>query len=280
MPDVKKCQLTIHGDDRGSLIAVENGKNIPFEIRRVYYIFGTHADVARGFHAHRKLQQMLVATSGSVELRWEYDEQKGSTILNSPTEGLLIEGLVWREMHNFSPDCVLMVLASEYYDEADYIRDYDVFLQETAMAHVMIHPTSDVQTRCIGRNTTIWQFCVVLSGARIGSACNICSHCFIENGAVIGNKVTVKCGVNIWNGVTLEDNVFVGHNTAFCNDRYPKSKNAARFKLEGILVRKGATIGANAVILPGVTIGENALIGAGAIVTKNVPAGSVIKGTY
>lgn len=133
----------------------------------------------------------------------------------------------------------------------------------------MIHKLADVQSNDIGEDTNIWQFCVVLNGAKIGSGCNICSNCFIENDVIIGDNVTIKNGVNIYNGIRIEDDVFIGSNAVFCNDRYPKSKNK-NFKLEPILVKKGASIGANATILPGVTIGENALIGAGAIITKDV----------
>lgn len=143
----------------------------------------------------------------------------------------------------------------------------------------MIHPLSDVQSKNIGTNTNIWQFCVVLSGAKIGKNCNICSHCFIENEVVIGDNVTIKCGVQIWDGMVLEDNVFIGSNATFCNDRYPKSHNKD-WKMERIVIKKGATVGANATILPGITIGENALIGAGAIVTKDVPAGMIVKGKF
>ena len=133
----------------------------------------------------------------------------------------------------------------------------------------MIHSLSDVQSKNIGENTNIWQYCVILKGAKIGKNCNICSHCFIENEVVIGDNVTIKNGVSLYDGITVEDDVFIGPNAAFCNDKYPKSKNKD-FKLEGILVKKGASIGANATILPGVTIGKNALIGAGAIITKDV----------
>lgn len=133
----------------------------------------------------------------------------------------------------------------------------------------MIHSLSDVQSTNIGENTNIWQFCVILKGAKIGNNCNICSHCFIENDVVVGNNVTVKCGVQLWDGIVIEDDVFIGPNVTFCNDKYPKSKNKD-FKLEPVIVKKGASIGANATILPGITIGENALVAAGAIVTKNV----------
>ena len=140
----------------------------------------------------------------------------------------------------------------------------------------MIHPLSDVQSRNIGENTNIWQFCVVLPNAVIGDNCNICSHCFIENDVKIGNNVTVKCGVQLWDGVEIEDNVFIGPNVTFCNDKYPKSGNK-NFKLEKVIIKKGASIGANATILPGVTIGENALIGAGAIVTKDINCNQLFK---
>ncbi len=139
---------------------------------------------------------------------------------------------------------------------------------------VFIHQLSDVQSENIGNGTKIWQFCVVLPDAKIGNDCNICSHCFIENQVVIGNRVTVKCGVQLWDGVTLEDNVFIGPNVTFCNDKYPKSHNK-NFELEPVTIKRGASIGANATILPGVTIGENAMIAAGAVVTKNVPANTL-----
>jgi acetyltransferase-like isoleucine patch superfamily enzyme len=142
---------------------------------------------------------------------------------------------------------------------------------------VFIHPTSDVQTQEIGEGSTIWQFCVVLEAAKIGKNCNINSHCFIENNVVIGNNVTIKSGVQLWDGIILEDNVFIGPNVTFANDRHPKSKNT-NFKLEKTLVKKGASIGANATILPGVTIGENALVGAGSVITKNVPSSKTVVG--
>lgn len=140
-----------------------------------------------------------------------------------------------------------------------------------------IHRLSDVQTKEIGNGTKIWQFCVVLEGAKIGDNCNICSHCFIEGQAIIGNNVTLKEGVHVWNGVIIEDDVFIGPNATFCNDKFPKSKNKD-FKLLKTVVKKGASIGANATILPGLVIGEGALIGAGAVVTKDVPDGAVFIG--
>ncbi len=143
----------------------------------------------------------------------------------------------------------------------------------------MIHQLSDVQTTKIGKNTNIWQFCVVLKNAQIGENCNICSHCFIENDVKIDNNVTIKCGVQIWDGIRIEDNVFIGANFTFCNDKYPRSKEYPK-KILKTIIKKSASIGANATILPGVIIGEKAMIGAGAIVTKDVADNQIIKGKY
>lgn len=139
---------------------------------------------------------------------------------------------------------------------------------------VKIHSLSDVQSTNIGEGTMIWQFCVILKNAQIGSNCNINCQVFIENDVIIGDNVTIKPGVQIWDGVTIEDHVFIGPNVTFTNDIFPKSKNTD-FKLEKTLIKKGASIGANATILPGITIGENALIGAGSVVTKDVPANEI-----
>jgi acetyltransferase-like isoleucine patch superfamily enzyme len=141
----------------------------------------------------------------------------------------------------------------------------------------MFHQTSDIQSEHIGPDTRIWQFCVILPGARIGAGCNICSHVFIENDVVIGDRVTIKCGVQIWDGITIEDEVFIGSNASFCNDRYPRSGNKA-FNREKTLIRKGASIGAGAVILPGLVIGEMAMVAAGAVVTKDVQPSTTVAG--
>lgn len=141
----------------------------------------------------------------------------------------------------------------------------------------MIHPLSDVQSEKIGEDTSIWQFCVVLPGAVIGRDCNIACQCFIENDVIIGDRVTIKCGVQIWDGMRIGNDVFIGPNATFCNDRYPKSRNRD-WKLEGVRICEGASIGANATILPGVKIGAGAMIGAGSLVTRDVPEGAIIKG--
>lgn len=123
-------RLISHGDERGNLIALESNKNVPFEIKRVYYIYSTKEKVSRGFHAHRDLKQLLVAVSGSVDIYCEAVWGNKTIHLSCPFEALLLEGLVWREMHNFSKDAVLLVLASDYYNESDYIRSHDQFLVE------------------------------------------------------------------------------------------------------------------------------------------------------
>lgn len=138
----------------------------------------------------------------------------------------------------------------------------------------MIHPLADCMNKNVPESTKIWQFCVVLPYCQIGENCNICSHCLIENDVVIGNNVTIKCGVQLWEGITLEDDVFIGANVTFTNDLYPRSKNK-NWVLLCTKVCKGATIGAGSTILPGITIGEGAMVGAGSVVTKNVPAGEL-----
>lgn len=117
------------GDKRGSLVALEAEKTVPFEIKRVYYIFDTQQGVARGFHAHSNLKQVAVCVTGKCRLILDDGKNREEVWLDSPTKGILIGDLVWREMHDFSEDCVLLVLASEHYDEADYIRDYDEFIR-------------------------------------------------------------------------------------------------------------------------------------------------------
>ena len=140
----------------------------------------------------------------------------------------------------------------------------------------MIHPLSDCQAP-ITENTNVWQFCVILPKAVIGENCNICSHCLIENDVVVGDNVTVKCGVQLWDGIYVEDNVFIGPNVTFTNDKYPRSKQYPE-QFWKTTIKKGASIGAGAVILCGVTIGEKAMIAAGSVVTKDVPEGELWMG--
>ena len=120
--------LQKHGDDRGSLVALEEENNIPFSIKRVYYIFDTKEGVRRGFHAHKKLKQVAIAVKGSCRFLLDDGTERIEVVLDNPAPGLLIESCIWREMYDFSSDCVLMVLADSHYDENDYIRDYDAFI--------------------------------------------------------------------------------------------------------------------------------------------------------
>ena len=126
---IKTINFQPLGDERGSLVALEGNKRVPFDIKRVYYIFGTKEGVSRGFHAHLNLKQVAVCVTGSCRFVLDNGKQREEVVLDKSTTGLLINDLTWREMYDFSPDCVLMVLASEYYDESDYIRDYQEFLQ-------------------------------------------------------------------------------------------------------------------------------------------------------
>lgn len=118
------------GDDRGSLVALEAEKTVPFAIKRVYYIFGTQEGVSRGFHAHKNLKQVAVCVTGHCRMLLDNGFEREDTLLNSPTKGLLINSFIWREMYDFSEDCVLLVLANAHYDEKDYIRDYQEFLKK------------------------------------------------------------------------------------------------------------------------------------------------------
>lgn len=145
------------------------------------------------------------------------------------------------------------------------------------MINVRIHPSSDVQSNDIGEGTRVWQYVVILPGAKIGKNCNICSHCFIENDVVIGDNVTVKPMVAICDGVTIEDGAFIGPHVSFTNDRHPKSGNRG-FKLERTTVKKGASIGAGSMVMAGITVGEDALAAAGSVITHSVAPGTRVFG--
>jgi UDP-2-acetamido-3-amino-2,3-dideoxy-glucuronate N-acetyltransferase len=140
-----------------------------------------------------------------------------------------------------------------------------------------IHPQAICESEIVGDGTRIWAFAHVLVGAKIGRDCNICDGVFVESDVIIGDRVTVKCGVQLWNGVRLEDDVFVGPNATFTNDLFPRSRRHLE-RVASTVVRKGASIGANATILPGLTIGTEAMIGAGAVVTSSVPAYAIVVG--
>ena len=145
------------------------------------------------------------------------------------------------------------------------------------MSDWFVHANALCESRDIGAGTRVWAFAHVLPGARIGSDCNICDHVFIENDVVVGNRVTVKCGVQLWDGVRLEDDVFIGPNATFTNDIFPRSKQYPE-AFGQTVVRTGASIGANATILPGISIGARAMVGAGAVVTRSVPPNAVVVG--
>lgn len=142
---------------------------------------------------------------------------------------------------------------------------------------ILIHPQALCESPHIGEGTRVWAFVHVLPGARIGADCNLCDGVFVENDVIVGDRVTVKCGVQLWDGVRLEDDVFVGPNATFSNDRFPRSRQRPSAFLETI-VRKGASIGANATLLPGITIGAGAMVGAGAVVLRSVPPNAIVVG--
>ena len=139
------------------------------------------------------------------------------------------------------------------------------------------HPMALVESPSVGDHTRVWAFAHILPGAVIGEDCNVCDHTFIENDVIVGNRVTIKCGVQLWDGITLEDDVFVGPNATFTNDPFPRSKQYPK-AFARTLIRKGASIGANATILPGLTIGQYAMVGAGTVVTKDVPPFAIVVG--
>lgn len=140
-----------------------------------------------------------------------------------------------------------------------------------------IHPLADVQSKAIGTDSRVWQFVVVLPGAQIGQGCNICSHCLIENDVVIGDRVTVKSGVQLWDGLRVGNDVFIGPNVTFTNDKYPKSRNS-NYKPVRTYIEVGASIGGGAILLPGVRVGAGATVGAGAVVINDVAPGATVVG--
>ncbi|MBG6074692.1 WxcM-like domain-containing protein [Polaromonas sp. CG_9.11] len=145
------------------------------------------------------------------------------------------------------------------------------------MNKTFIHPLADVQSTTIGSGTRIWQFVVVLSGSKIGQDCNICSHCLIENDVVVGDRVTLKSGVQLWDGLRIGSDVFIGPNASFTNDKFPRSQQRpGKFLITTI--ENGASIGAGAVILPGLVIGSKAMVAAGAVVTRSVPPNAIVAG--
>lgn len=140
-----------------------------------------------------------------------------------------------------------------------------------------VHEKGICDSKQVGTGTRVWAFTHILPDAVIGQDCNVCDFVFIENKVKIGDRVTIKCGVQIWDGITLEDDVFIGPNVTFTNDIFPRSRQHL-CEYPATLIKKGASIGANATILPGIVIGEKAMVGAGAVVTKDVPPNAVVVG--
>ena len=281
---MKNCRVIrfnkIGNKKEGYLTALEGNKEIPFDIRRVYYIYNVSQDIRRGYHTHKKLEQILICVNGSVKIDVREGKEKKMIELNSPNKGLYIGPGVWREMHGFNEESVLLILASDYYNEDDYIRDYDKFLKYKEYKlnkDIFIHEKAIVDSKNIGERTRIWGFSHILAGAEIGKNCNICEHVFIEDDVRLGNNVTVKCGVYIWDGIFVEDDVFIGPCVTFINDIHPRSKRYPE-KFERTLIKKGSSLGANSTIMGGIIIGSYSTVGAGSVVLKNVKNYEVVVG--
>jgi UDP-2-acetamido-3-amino-2,3-dideoxy-glucuronate N-acetyltransferase len=150
-------------------------------------------------------------------------------------------------------------------------------MTDQVTSNVHVHPQALCETSAVGENTRIWAFAHVLPGAKIGKDCNICDHVFIENDVVVGDRVTIKCGVQLWDGLRVADDVFIGPNATFSNDKYPKSKQYQE-KVQETYIGRGASIGGGAAILPGLHIGARAMVGAGSVVTHDVPARAIVSG--
>jgi acetyltransferase-like isoleucine patch superfamily enzyme len=156
------------------------------------------------------------------------------------------------------------------------IQDGSAIDSRSMTAKVFIHERALVETETIGPGTRVWPFAHVMQGARVGADCNICDHSYIEGDVVLGDRVTIKSGVYLWDGLRVEDDVFIGPHATFTNDRFPRSRQP--FELAITTIKRGASIGAGAVVLPGITIGEEAMVGAGAVVTKDVPPRTIVVG--
>lgn len=267
----------------GYLTSLEGNKNIPFNINRVYYIYDVPRDIKRGFHAHKNLEQVLICVSGSVKVKCFDGKEEKIYSLNKPNEGLYIGPMVWREIYDYSENTVLMVLASELYNEDDYIRDYDEFVKLYNLGlnidckDYFIHQNAIVDTDKIGKNTRIWAFSHLFKNSIIGENCNICEHVLVENDVIIGNNVTIKSGVYIWDGVRIGDNVFIGPSVSFINDRNPRSKVYPE-KFKNTVIEQGVSIGANSTIMCDISIGRYATIGAGSVVLKDILPYEIVVG--
>jgi len=284
---MKNCRIIdfkkIGNSNVGYLTAIEGNREIPFNIKRIYYIYNVPKEIKRGSHAHKRLEQVLICVNGNVKIKADDGNEKNIFKLSNQNKGLYIGPAIWHEMYDFSPSTVLLVLASKYYNESDYIRDYEEFMKyknnkkNKSIKDVFIHDKAIVDSRSIGAGTNVWGFTHILPDAEIGENCNICEHVFIENEVKIGNNVTVKCGVYIWDGVFIEDDVFVGPCVTFINDIHPRSKIYPE-KFEKTLIKKGSSLGANSTIMGGIIIGSYSTIGAGSVVLKNVKNYEIVVG--
>lgn len=284
---MKNCYIidfnSIGDEQRGYLVALEENNNIPFNIKRVYYTYGVPTDAQRGFHAHKETEQILICLSGSIKVKCFDGNKEEVYNLDNPSKGIYLGTMLWHEMFDYQDDTVIMVLASELYEESDYIRNYDDFLhicEERAImlgSDYFVHDKAIADTKNIGEGTKIWGFSHVFPNCKIGKNCNICEHVLIENDVILGDNVTIKSGVYIWDGIRIEDNVFVGPSVTFINDRHPRSKQYPE-EFSKTIIKEWASLGANCTIMCGVTIGQSATVGAGSVVLRDVNPYEIVVG--
>lgn len=345
-----------NGDEKGHLVAVEGIKDIPFEIKRVFYIYGSNGGVVRGKHANLKSEFVLINIAGSCKVKVKHGTEKEDIfVLDKAHIGIYLPRMVWKEMYDFSPDSVLLCLASEYYVPDEYIRDYnkyielseqeyrcktgdlisgtaiieegaiiekDVIIHDYAVIHSNVivksgaeifehavlgkepkspgctaRPISaDLGKTVIGENTILSPGCVVYLGTTIGKNtligdnCSIREECIVGDSCIIGrnvsinyntkigSKVKIMDNAHITGNMVVEDDVFIAMSVVTSNDNRITKRTYMEERAIGPHIKKGATIGAGANILPGVIVGENCMVAAGAVVTKDVPAHKVVMG--
>lgn len=270
------------GDQRGQLVVAESMKDIPFDIKRIFYIYDTKGDVIRGQHANKNSSFVLINLKGECKIKADDGFNREVIVLDKPYKAVYMGKMVWKDMYDFSKDSILLVLSDYAYDKNEYITNYEEFLKEVTKSAdnsnlYFKHPMAIVDSPNIGKDTKVWGFSHVLPNAVVGENCNLCEHVFVENDVTLGNNVTVKCGVYIWDGITVEDNVFIGPSVTFVNDKHPRSKQYPE-KFERTIIKKGASLGANSTIMCSITVGEYATVGAGAVAVKSVKPYEVVVG--